>query len=66
MAFKDPFGIEYLHDRQDYGEDRFVLIAMADGHLLFVAYTEREGRFRLISARRATKYEQDDCYRQNS
>jgi uncharacterized DUF497 family protein len=33
---------------------------------LFVAYTEREERIRIISARRATQYEQDDYFRQNA
>jgi uncharacterized DUF497 family protein len=40
---------------------------MAEGHvLLFVAYTEREDRIRIISARRVTQYEQDDYYRQDA
>lgn len=65
--FKDPFAIERLDDRQDYGEERFVLIGMAEGKvLLFVAYTERGERIRLISARRATQYEQEDYFRQNA
>ena len=38
---------------------------MAEGQLLSVIYTEREGRFRLISARRATKDEQDHYFTQN-
>jgi uncharacterized DUF497 family protein len=33
---------------------------------LLVVYTERQGRMRIISARRATKREQDDYFRQNS
>ena len=66
-VFKDPFAIERLDDREDYGEERFVIIGMAEGHvLLFVAYTERGERIRLISARRATQDEQDDCFRQNA
>ena len=66
-VFKDPFAIERLDDREDYGEQRFVIIGMAEGHvLLFVAYTEREERIRIISARRATQYEQDDYFRQNT
>jgi hypothetical protein len=66
-VFKDPFAIERLDDREDYGEERFVIIGMAEGHvLLFVAYTEREGRIRMISARRATQHEQDDYFRQNA
>jgi len=66
-VFKDPFAIERLDDREDYGEERLVTIGMAEGHvLLFVAYTEREDRIRIISARRVTQHEQDDYYRQNA
>ena len=66
-VFKDPFAIERLDDRKDYAEERFVIIGMAEGHvLLFVAYTEREDRIRIISARRVTQHEQDDYYRQNA
>jgi uncharacterized protein len=66
-VFKDPFAVERLDDREDYGEERFVIIGMAEGQvLLFVAYTEREQRIRIISVRRATQYEQDDYFRQNS
>jgi hypothetical protein len=63
----DDFAVELLDDREAYGEERFVIIGMAEGQvLLFVAYTEREGRIRIISARRATKYEQDHYFRQNA
>jgi len=66
-VFKDPFAIERLDDRKDYGEERFVMIGMAEGSvLLLVAYTEREERIRIISARRATQYEQDDYFQQNA
>ena len=66
-VFRDPFAVERLDERENYGEARFVIIGMASGEvLLFVAYTEREDRIRLISARRATTHEQDDYYRQNS
>jgi uncharacterized DUF497 family protein len=66
-AFKDPLRIEFLDDREDYGEDRFLTIGMAEGQtLLFVAYTEREERIRIISARRTTQREQDDYFRQNA
>jgi len=30
-AFKDPLAIEWLDDREDYGEERLVMIAMAEG-----------------------------------
>jgi uncharacterized DUF497 family protein len=66
-VFKDPFAIERLDDRKDYSEERFVIVGMAEGHiLLFVAYTEREERIRIISARRVTQHEQDDYFRQNA
>lgn len=64
-VFQDPFAIERLDDRHDYGEVRFVLIGMSDGQILFVAYTERQERIRIISARRATRLEQDDYIKQN-
>jgi uncharacterized DUF497 family protein len=66
-VFKDPFAVERLDDREDYGEERFVIIGMAEGRVvLFVAYTEREERIHIISARRATQNEQDDYFRQNA
>ncbi|MFM1961065.1 MAG: hypothetical protein RL588_2582 [Pseudomonadota bacterium] len=64
-AFRDPFGIEWIDDREAYGEVRTILLGMADGTVLVVVYTERESRIRLISARRATRYEQDRYYREN-
>ncbi|MGD0569450.1 MAG: BrnT family toxin [Candidatus Sulfotelmatobacter sp.] len=66
-VFRDPFAVERIDDRERREEERFVIIGMAEGKvLLFVAYTEREERIRIISARRATRYEQDDYFRQNA
>ena len=64
-VFKDPFAVEFLDDRQDYGEERFVIIGMVDGHILYVAYTERKDVIRIISARRATKHEQETYFQEN-
>ena len=66
QIFRDPFAIEVLDDREDYGEDRFILIGVAEGVVLTVVHTERNSRIRLISARRATKREQDDYFAQNA
>jgi hypothetical protein len=56
-----------LDDRGDYGEERFVVIGIAEGSIvLFVAYSERDGRIRIISARRATQREQHDYFRQDA
>lgn len=66
-VYKDPFAIERLDDREDYGEERFVVIGMAEGDcLLYVAYAERGERFRLTSAGRVTQHEQADYYKQNA
>jgi len=67
LVFGDPFAIEYIDDRDDYGEERLITIGMAgDSGVLFVAWTEREERIRIISARRATQLEQDEYFRQNA
>lgn len=59
LAFRDPFGVEWIDNREEYGEERTILLGMADGTILVVVYTERGERLRLISARRATRHEQD-------
>ena len=55
-----------IDNREDYGEERFNLLGIVEGQLLNVTYTERSGRYRLISARRATKEEDDDYFMQNA
>jgi uncharacterized protein len=64
-VFRDPFAIERLDDREDYGEERFILIGGVEQLVLCVTYTERQGRIRLISARRATKREQNEYFTQD-
>jgi len=64
--FRDPDPIDLLDTRADYGEERYIRIAMTEGKVLFVVYTERDGRIRLISARKAEKDEQDRYYRQKA
>ena len=66
LAVGDPFSIEWLDTREAYGEERVVLVGMSQGQLLTVVYPERGERVRIISARKATKHEQDDYYRQNA
>jgi len=66
LVFEDLLAVERIDDRHDYGEERFILIGMARAEVLFVVYTEREERIRLISARRATKQECDDYVQDNS
>lgn len=56
-ACEDAYALIELDDSQDYGEDRFILIGQAFGGVLTVVYTERNGRFRIISAREANDHE---------
>jgi hypothetical protein len=65
-AFRDPFGVEWIDERASYGEDRVILLGMSGGQILSVVYTERGERLRIISARRATKHEKDNYYRENA
>lgn len=65
-VFQDPFAIEFLDDRLDYGEERFVIIGDVDGCVLYVAYAEQKDAIRIISARRATRHERQTYLEENS
>ena len=66
-VFDDPSAIGRFDDREDYGKERSIIIGMAEGPvLLFVVYTERADRIRIISARRVTQHEEDQYFRQNA
>jgi uncharacterized protein len=62
-ALEDPNRLEEIDSRFEYGEKRIRIIGMAVGNVLFVVVTLRgERTCRIISARRATHYEQDRYY----
>jgi len=65
LVFDDPASVDEIDDREDYGEDRFIIIGRANGRTLTVTYTERDERIRIISARKATRREQDDYFSQD-
>ena len=64
-AFTDPFALDWLDESEDYGEDRFVVVGMAEGRLLYVAYVMRGERIRLISARLAEPFERRRYHEEN-
>ncbi|NOT55600.1 MAG: BrnT family toxin [Deltaproteobacteria bacterium] len=66
VAFRDPFAVEWIDDREDYGEERSIVLGMIGGQLLTVVYTERGEHIRIISARRATRHEYHHYFRQNA
>ena len=62
-ALEDPNRVEDIDRRLEYGEERLSTIGMAQGRVLFVVTTLRaENTCRIISARKATRYEQDRYY----
>ncbi len=65
-VFRDPFAIEQMDDRQNYGEERWTIVGMAQDRLLFVAYTMRNESIRIISARAAEPYESRQYHEQNA
>ena len=66
LAFRDPFGVKQIDEREDYPEERINLIGLDGDVMLHVTYTERGERVRIISARRAEEFEQEEYYRQNA
>lgn len=53
----DPLAVT-VEDTSAVGEQRFATVGLGSaGEILVVVYTEREGRYRIISARRATPRE---------
>jgi uncharacterized protein len=44
VAISDPFAIEWIDDRETYGEERINLLGMCEGFILHVTYTERGER----------------------
>lgn len=65
-VFDDAFAIERFDAREDYGEDRYSILGMVDGRLLYVAYTLRDDVIRIISARGAEPYEKRQYHEDNA
>ena len=62
-ALEDPNRLEEIDIRLAYDEERMQVIGMAHRDVLFVVVTLRDGDIcRIISARKATRHEQDRYY----
>ena len=64
-AFDDPFAIDFVDDREDYGEPRLILLGMVESRLLVVAHTLRGDTVRIISAREAEPHERRRYHEEN-
>jgi uncharacterized DUF497 family protein len=49
--------IEWVDESENYGEERLIALGPFQGRIYSVAYTERRGRTRIISFRKATRKE---------
>jgi len=58
-VFDDLMFITVIDEEHSDDEERYITIGLSQwGRLLLVAHTDRAGRIRIISARRATKREE--------
>ncbi|MDD9910143.1 MAG: BrnT family toxin [Ahrensia sp.] len=56
-VFNDPGAVIRQDTRRDYGEERFEITGFIQERLFVVIFTLREGRVRIISARKANARE---------
>jgi uncharacterized DUF497 family protein len=56
LVFNDEHRVEFYDDENSANEDRYDVIGKVSD-ILFVVYTERKDKIRIISARLATKIE---------
>ena len=66
LVFADENRIEYYDIQHSENEDRYITIGAINGivTVLFVVYTEKENRVRIISARKANEAERRMYYEQ--
>jgi hypothetical protein len=60
----DGYTVTVEDTRIEYGERRFITIGLLKGLAIAVAHTERGEKIRIISARKATKYEEITYFEQ--
>lgn len=60
------FALTVKDDRYDYPERRFITLGLMFEHVIAVVHTETADKIRIISARKATKYERHEYFKQVS
>lgn len=53
-----------LDDRFEYDEHRYITLGLLNGIVLAVAHSETDEVIRIISARKATRYEQEIYFKE--
>ncbi|MGH6803327.1 MAG: BrnT family toxin [Methyloceanibacter sp.] len=56
--------VTVLDERFEYDEHRYITLGLLKGIVLAVAHTETDEVIRIISARRATRYEQEIYFKE--
>jgi uncharacterized DUF497 family protein len=64
-VFRDAFAIDWFDEEHSEDEERNGIIGMVEGRFLFVAYTMRGERIRIISARKAEPHERRRYHDEN-
>ncbi|MDQ6787433.1 MAG: BrnT family toxin [Acidobacteriota bacterium] len=54
---------EVIDDRFDYGEIRYLSLGLLFGEVIAISHTETDDATRIISARKAERYEQEKYFR---
>jgi len=60
----DNYTLTVEDDRFDYGEERFISFGVLKGRVVVIVHTENDNSIRIISIRRATKYEKKAYFSQ--
>ena len=60
----DNYTLTVEDDRFDYGEERFISFGVLKGRVVVIVHTENDNSIRIISIRRATKYEEKAYFSQ--
>lgn len=56
--------LSILDDREDYGEERYVTLGLLKNTVVVIAHTEQPDLIRVISMRKATRYEEENYFAQ--
>ena len=54
----DSYTLTIEDDRYNYGEERSITFGILEGRVVVIVHTENDDLIRIISIRRATKYEE--------
>ena len=55
--------IEWIDDREDYGEERIIALGLSGPSVLRVTYTQRGDVIRIIPAQKASKHDQKKYFK---